>query len=100
MTKEKIEEYSKKYKHHQLKLSKGIMIFLIIVGVIIIAAGLFVSIYDFQVSKLIVGIIMIITGLLDIPLAFKFKSVTSNNINNMSDKEAYKRYCKIYGIQE
>ena len=100
MTKEKIEEYSKKYKQHQLKLGKGIMIFLIVVGVIIIAAGLFVSIYDFTVSKLIVGIIMIITGLLDIPLAFKFKNVTANNITKMSNEEAYKRYCKIYGIQE
>ena len=100
LQREKIEEYSQKYRSHQLKLSKGIMIFLLVIGIIIIGSGLFVAIYDFDKAKLIVGLIMIITGIADIPLAIKFNKIVSRNINALNDIECYKRYCKIYGFKE
>ena len=76
------------------------MIFLLIIGIIIIVAGLFVAIYQFDITKMIIGLIMVLTGILDIPLAFKFKSITTKNIQSMPAEEAYRRYCKIYGLQD
>ena len=100
LDKQKIEEYSVKYRAHQLKLSKGIMIFLITIGILIIACGLFIAIYYRKTENIVVGSIMVLTGLLDIPLALKFDKIVSRNINKLTDIECYKRYCKIYGFRE
>lgn len=95
-----ILEYSEKYKKHQIRLSKGIMIFLLIVGIIFIGCGIFISIYNFNKYRIVVGIIMIVAGILNIPLGIKFKNISIANINKMKPEEAAVRYCKIYGIDK
>ena len=41
---------------------------------------------------------MVILGCFDIPLIIGFNKKTQLRLDNMSNEEAVKRYCKIYGI--
>lgn len=99
MNKDEIIEYSKIYKKHQKKLSKIITIIIIIIGFLFIAGGIIIPILEYNNDNLFLGILMIVAGILDILLIIKFDKSNQRNISNMTDEEAAKRYCKIYGIK-
>ncbi len=100
MNEDKIKYYSEKYKNHQIKLAKIFMIIIISIGVILIGVGVFLIAYEYELYRMIVSIIMIILGISDIPIGIKFYFMNKKSISNLSDKEAIKRYAKIYGIDE
>ncbi|MGM9969306.1 MAG: hypothetical protein ACI35S_02805 [Anaeroplasma sp.] len=100
MDNNKIKEFSDKYRKHQIKLAKGIMIFLTTLGVLFIGVGFFLILYKSDYYRIIIGIIMIIAGILNIPLGIKFKKLSIKATNSISDLEAARRYMKIYGINE
>ena len=92
------ELFSLKYKKHQKRLILFLMIILLIFGALSIGFGLFISIYNYSKVLVIIGIIMVIIGVFDIPLAIKFYKYGVKKIDSYSKEEAYKRYCKVYGI--
>ena len=98
MTNEDIIKYSTKYKKHQKKLSLFLMIAIIIISVILIGLGLFIAIYPNDKFLTFGGVVMIILGCFDIPMIITFNKKTQIRIDNMSNEEAVRRYCKIYGI--
>ncbi len=100
MTEEEILEYSKIYKKHQKRLSFIIMIIIIVMGIILIGLGLFIAIYFKETFMIVAGIIMAILGGFDIPLIISFNKKTQIRIDKMTEIEAAKRYCKIYGINK
>ena len=100
MDNSKIKEYAMIYRNHQIKLARIIEIFLIILGFIFIGVGIFFVSYQPDKYRIIIGIIMIIAGILDLPLGIKFRKLSIKATNTISDKEAALRYMKIYGIKE
>lgn len=96
MDKEKIEEYSKKYKSVQKKLSVVVMIFIILVGLVFLAGGIYFCFNENKILKF-VGIVMIVAGVLNVALGIKFNSFSQKNLKELPEKEAAKRYCKITG---
>ena len=98
MKEEDILKYSIIYRKHQKKLSFGLMIAIIIISIILIGVGLFISIYSKEKFIIIAGVIMIILGGFDIPLIVGFNKKTQKRIDNMTDIECAKRYCRVYGI--
>ena len=99
MEDKQIEENAKKYRHHQHKLINIISIIIIIAGIIFTAGGVTFIIISKKEVFIYLGIIMIVAGILDILLAFKFRKFAHSTIDNMTDIEADKRYKKIYGIK-
>ena len=93
------ENYSEKYKKTASKLALGLMIFVIIVGGIIIAVGLFLAIYFKTTLLITMGSIMCVVGLFDILLAIKFYLATKKRIAKIKDEEAVERYKRIHGIK-
>ena len=100
MTLEEMKKYSDIYKKHQKKLSKIIMVIVIILGISFIIGGVLIPIFNYNNDNLFLGIIMVMAGFLDILLIIKFDKSNQKNITNMSDEEASTRYCKIYGINK
>ena len=98
MTSEDIKKYSLIYRKHQKRLSFGLMIAIVIIGVILIGLGLFIAIYSKEKYIIIAGTIMCILGVFDIPLIIGFNKKTQKRIDDMIDTECAKRYCKVYGI--
>ena len=98
MTNEEIKRISLIYRKHQKRLSFGLMIAIVIIGVILIGLGLFISIYSREKYIVIAGVIMCILGGFDIPMIIAFNKKTQKRIDNMEDTECAKRYCKVYGI--
>ncbi len=95
---DKILLYSKKYRKHQLRLTKVITIMIFIFGILCIIGGTFLSFYFSNDIKVFIGVIVVISGILDILLSFKFNKRMTNTINDYSDTECARRYCKVYGI--
>ena len=100
MTEEEIIKYSEIYKRHQKKLSFVLMIIIIIMGVILIGLGLFVAIAFKEIPMIIAGVIMATLGAFDIPLIIGFNKKTQIRIEVMTEIEAARRYCKIYGLNK
>ena len=98
MTAEEIKDISIKYRKHQKRLSFILMIIIVVLGIILISVGLFISIYSKEKFIIIAGVIMAILGAFDIPLMITFNNKTQKRIDNMTDVECAKRYCRIYGI--
>lgn len=99
MDKEKLEYYANKYRNHQYRLSLVVMIFIILIGLALIGVGLFLSIYDSDVYRIIIGVIMAILGVSDVPLGILFYRRVKRNIANLKDEEAVKRYARVYGVK-
>lgn len=100
MTQEDIIKYSEIYKRHQKKLSFVLMIIIIAMGVILIGLGLFIAILFKELPMVVAGIIMATLGAFDIPLIIGFNKKTQIRIEVMTEEEAAKRYCKIYGLNK
>lgn len=100
MEKDKIEEFSKKYKSVQKKLSVAVMIFIVCLGLIFIGVGIFLCVYEYHRIRLIIGIIMVSAGLLNIGLGIKFNRFSQKNIEEMPKREAARRYSRITGKKE
>lgn len=96
MEQEKITQYANKYRKTQKRISLAVMIFIIIVGIIIVSFGIFFLISS-DVKSIVIGVIMVIAGLLDVSLSYKFYKVATKKINSLSDIEAKNRYVKITG---
>lgn len=99
MTAEEILEYSNKYKKHQLILTKVFMVLLIVLGLCFLGFGIFFC-FDKRTELIIIGVIMIIAGLLNVVLGFKFNLKSSSIIKNMPNEKAAKKYMNIYGIKK
>lgn len=99
MTKEEELEYASKYKNTAKKLGIVISILIIIFGAIIASVGIFIAIYKMELAIIIIGSIMLIAGVVDIIIGFRFKKYTDNRIKKITDKEACYRYCKIHGFK-
>ena len=100
MTKEDELDYALKYKKTAKKLGLVISIIVSIFGVIIIALGIFLAIYNQTLAIIILGSIMAVAGILDIILAIKFKKFTDVRLEKISNREACMRYCKIHGFKK
>lgn len=98
MENENVRIYANKYRSHQRKLILVLAIILIIFGVSFVGFGIFLCVENYNKSILIIGVVMILAGIFDIPLAIKFNKIAKQKIESYTDNEAYKRYCKIYGI--
>lgn len=99
MEKEKILEYSNKYKKTAYRISIVVMIFLILLGLALFGVGCWLCILKKNTTISIVGTIMIIVGMLIIYLSIKFIRFTKDNLKYMDDKTAAKKYCKIMDIK-
>lgn len=97
MTKEKVLEYSKKYKKIQKRIAIIVTISILIIGIAALAGGICFCILDINKYTKVIGIILIVVALLDIFLGIKFIRFTLNNLKYMSSKEAAERYYKITG---
>ena len=100
MTSEDIKKYSLIYRKHQKRLSFGLMIAIVIIGVILIGLGLLIAILFKELPMVVAGIIMATLGAFDIPLIIGFNKKTQIRIEVMTEEEAAKRYCKIYGLNK
>ena len=100
MTQEEILKYSDTYKKHQKKLSFILMIIIIVMGVILIGVGLFVAIAFKELPMIVAGVIMATLGAFDIPLIIGFNKKTQIRIEVMTEEEAARRYCRIYGLNK
>ena len=80
MDKNKIKEYSDKYKKIQLKMAVLLMCFIILISVGIIIGGILITIFNNEKSVIlyVVSIIMLIAGALNIILGIKFSFI--NNV--------------------
>lgn len=97
MDKEKIEEYSRKYKRVQKKLSVGIMVFILLLGIGFIGVGVFFLVYEFALTRAVIGGIMLVAGILNCLLGIKFNSYSQKNLREMPAEEAARRYSRITG---
>ena len=98
MDKEKLAFYANKYKKTQIRLSLIFMIIIMIIGLSLIGVGIFLIVYEPETYRIIVASIMILLGLTDIPLGYKFYQKSKKSIIKMKDEDAIKRYAKIYGV--
>ena len=98
MNAEEIKDISIKYRKHQKRLSFVLMIIIVCLGIILVGVGIFISIYSKEKFIIIAGVIMAILGGFDIPLIITFNKRTQKRIDNMTDVECAKRYCRVYGI--
>ncbi|MBQ9124489.1 MAG: hypothetical protein IJY14_02240 [Acholeplasmatales bacterium] len=99
MQKEKILEYSNKYKKIAYRISVVAMIFLVLLGLAFFGVGCWLCILREGTVITIVGTIMIVAGMLDIYFSIKFIRFTKDNLKYMNDKKAAGKYCKIMGIK-
>ena len=99
MDKNKIKEYSDKYKKIQLKMAVLLMCFIILISVGIIIGGILITIFNNEKSVIlyVVSIIMLIAGALNIILGIKFYKITKIKIEKMKPEESAYRYSKITG---
>ncbi len=100
MTKDDELEYATKYKKTAKKLGIVISVFIIVFGVLLIGVGTFLACYNRTTIIIIIGSIMALAGLVDIVLAIKFKKYTDRRLENISNREACFRYCKIHGFKK
>ena len=97
---EKELEYAIKYKKRVKLLALIFMIFIIIMGLGLIALGIYmIVVSEAKVEIIFVGVILLLMGVSDIPLGIYFRLRVNKRINNMSDETAMKRYKRIYGIK-
>ncbi len=96
MDKQTMEEYSKRYKSVQKKLSIGVMIFIVLIGGLFLGFGIYFCL-KIEFALKIVGIIMVVAGFFNIFLGVRFNIFSQKNLREMPPKEAAKRYCKITG---
>lgn len=96
MSNEDLKIIEQLYKKGRIKALYIILSILFIASLLFIGFGIYVSI-AYKDTALIVGIIMIVTGILNVPLAFTFKKIQKKNIKNINQNECYIRYLKIYG---
>ena len=90
--------YVNKYKNRIKHLALIFMIFIIIMGLGIIALGTYmIVISEANIALIFVGGILIVMGISDIPLGIYFRIRVKKNITKMDDEEALKRYKRIYG---
>ena len=99
MNKEKLLYYSNKYKNHQIKLAIIFMIIIILIGLALIGVGIFLAIYESDTYRIIIGSIMGLLGISDIPLGILFYRRVKRNITRLKEEEAVKRYARIYGVK-
>lgn len=100
MDKETIEEFSRRYKRVQGRLSIGVTIFIIALGALFLGVGIYFAVVDYTLTKCIIGCIMCTAGVLNIFLGIKFYRFTKKNLLKMNPREAAVRYSRITGKKE
>lgn len=100
MTSEKMYEYSMKYKKTSKKIILGLTIFIFIIALLLVIASIFIFINFSEWDLYLVAAVILILAIADTFLGIKFYKSTINSLNNMKDKTACEKYCRIMGIGE
>lgn len=100
MDKETIEEFSRRYKSVQRKLSIVVAGFIMLLGAVFLGVGIYFAVVDYTITKCIIGCIMCTAGVLNVFLGIKFFKFTRKNLEKMPAREAAVRYSRITGKKE
>ena len=100
MTEEEIKLFSSRYKKHQVRLSRGLAVAIIIVACILMGFGITLAFIADEYVVRIFAVIMTAMGIFDIPLAIFLIKRSKSTFESISDEEAAKRYVRIYGYEK